>query len=308
MPTGVDTPVVTVTTPCIHRQRANSTCISMRWISASCRFRPRLDTCGVVCFVFSFQRALVAPGRVPVHDWVGASGRPPSGRLVPRSGACQCRTQQRKETTQTRAVGARSTATSLRVRVVSCISPIFTHNEHPSCGLSDTRTLASDSPPRASRYGVVRARPGAPRPVPTGRDRAGRAPTNRLSSASSDSSDKDRERIGRAIYPRRPSLSAHLCRSPPAQRSARTRRVRPSNPRSCQAPLRRSSHGGSRSAPSRAALLTFFMAASSWACPLDRALCGRPAASVAEQRSDDWSTLLTAHFNSVWIRQREFAS
>ena len=49
--------------------------------------------------------------------------------------------------------------------------------------------------------------------------------------------------------------------------------------------LRRSSHFGSRSAPSRAALLARLMAESSWAFPLDRALCGRPAASVAERRS-----------------------
>ena len=72
--------------------------------------------------------------------------------------------------------------------------------------------------------------------------------------------------------------------------------------------LRRSSHFGSRSAPSRAALLAWLTAASSWAFPLDRALCGRPAASVAERTLRDRSTLLTAHINSVWIRQREFAS
>ena len=49
--------------------------------------------------------------------------------------------------------------------------------------------------------------------------------------------------------------------------------------------LRRSSHFGSRSAPSRAALLAWLMAESSWAFPLDRALCGRPTASVAERCS-----------------------
>jgi hypothetical protein len=50
--------------------------------------------------------------------------------------------------------------------------------------------------------------------------------------------------------------------------------------------LRRSSHFGSRSAPSRAALLAWLKPASSWAFPLDRALCGRPAASVAERSSE----------------------
>jgi hypothetical protein len=68
--------------------------------------------------------------------------------------------------------------------------------------------LASDSPPRASRYGVVR-------------DRTRRAPTNRrVARASSDSSDKDRVRIGRAIYPRRPSLSARSARSAHPPRGA----------------------------------------------------------------------------------------
>ena len=57
------------------------------------------------------------------------------------------------------------------------------------------------------------------------------------------------------------------------------------NARSRAWSLRRSFQFGSRSAPSRAALLAWFSAASFWAFPLDRALCCCPAASVAERTS-----------------------
>ena len=68
------------------------------------------------------------------------------------------------------------------------------------------------------------------------------------------------------------------------RRAARSRETRQPSPVSGS--LRRSSHFGSRSAPSRAALLAWLTVASSWAFPLDRALCGRPAASVAERSSE----------------------
>ena len=152
--------------------------------------------------------------------------------------------------------------------------------------------------------------PGAPRPAATGRDRAGHAPTNRrVARANSDSSDQNRERVGRAIYPRRPSLSAHFARSahPPSGAPERAASAHP-----IRVPAKRRS----------AALLILAAAARrqgphcfrrSWRrprglSPLTARFAGCPAASVAEQRSDDWSTLLTAHINSVWIRQREFAS
>ena len=95
--------------------------------------------------------------------------------------------------------------------------------------------------------------------------------------------------------PPRASVIASRVPRPGAPRPAETGRDRPGAPRvpatktrqPSPAPgsLRRSSHFGSRSAPSRAALLAWLMAASSWAFPLDRALCGRPAASVAERSS-----------------------
>jgi hypothetical protein len=100
--------------------------------------------------------------------------------------------------------------------------PIFTHNEHPSCGLSDT-SLRSRPIVLLGRHVMASSvtGPGAPRPAATGRDRAGRAPTNRrVARASSDSSEKDRVRIGRAIYPRRPSLSAHFARGAHPPRGA----------------------------------------------------------------------------------------
>ena len=86
-------------------------------------------------------------------------------------------------------------------------------------------------------------------------------------------------------------------------------RPRAENPEPSPAPgsLRRSSHFGSRSAPSRAALLAWLKAASSWAFPLDCALCRLPSRERRGAMLRDRSTLLTAHFNCVWIRQRSFA-
>ena len=55
-------------------------------------------------------------------------------------------------------------------------------------------------------------------------------------------------------------------------------------------------------------MLAWLAAKSSWAFPLDRALCGRPRRERRGANLRDRSTLLTAHINSVWIRQREFAN
>lgn len=123
-----------------------------------------------------------------------------------------------------------------------------THNEHPCPGYRTLRSaclpagrLASDSPPRASRYRVVRGR-------------ARRAATGRV----------------------RPRPSA-LC---PGMRAlhVRARCLRSGS-------LRRSSHCGSRSAPSRVAAPAQHGRSSRSAFPLDRALCGRRVASVAERTS-----------------------
>ena len=159
--------------------------------------------CFFVCFVFPSVR-WAPPCRVHEHDYVGASGRPPSVRPVPRSRACQFRTHQRKETTQ------RSAAEYRR--------PAFTFGSFPA----DARVHASSVPDPA--------RPDPPRQAAT----------------------------------------AHGAPRVPA---TETRQPSP-----ISGSLRRSSHFGSRSAPSRAALLAWLMAASWWAFPLDRALCGRPAA------------------------------
>ena len=170
--------------------------------------------------------------------------------------------------------------------------------------------LASDSPPRASRYGVVRDRT---RRAPTRRDR----PRPRWARPDKPPSgpcqfrligQRPRTHRARNLSPAPRSIRSFRPQRPPAQRSARTRRAGTSNPRSCQASLRRSSHGGSRSAPSRAALLARLTSAFADACPLDRALCRLPCRERRGAALRDWSTLLTAHINSVWIRQREFAS
>ena len=157
---------------------------------------------------------------------------------VPRSGACQFRTHQRKETTQ--AVGRGVPQAVFYVRVVSCRCTCSRITNTRVTGYRTLAALASDSPPRASVIASRVPRPGAPRPAATGRDRLG--------------------------APRVPATETR-------------------QPSPVPGSLRRSSHFGSRSAPSRAALLAWLMAASSRAFPLDRALCGRPAASVAERSS-----------------------
>ena len=192
--------------------------------------------CFFVCFVFPSVR-WAPPCRVHEHDYVGASGRPPSVRPVPRSRACQFRTHQRKETTQRSAAEYRSRLLGLG-RFLQM--HVFTHNEHRVTGYRTLAALASDSPPRASV--IASSVPDPARPDPP-----------------------------------RQAATAHGAPRVPA---TETRQPSP-----ISGSLRRSSHFGSRSAPSRAALLAWLMAASWWAFPLDRALCGRPAASVAERSS-----------------------
>ena len=213
MPTPIPTPLVTVTTPCIHRQRAISADSSIRWICASYRFRPRLDTCGVVCFVFSSVR------------WPRRAACPFLTGLVPRDGLLASGQSLVRVRASSVLISGRKRPR--RVRSVRGVPrPPFAPGTFPayppSSRITNTlragyRTLASSRPIVLLGRHVMASSvpgPGAPRPAATGRDRAGRAPTNRRAArASSDSSDKDRERIGRAIYPRRPGLSAHFGRS-----------------------------------------------------------------------------------------------
>jgi len=170
---------------------------------------------------------------------VGASGRPPSVRpSLVRARARSVLISGRKRPSGR----PRSTAGRLLRSGRFLQMHVFTHNEHPSCGLSDTslrsRPIVLLGRPLLRRRCQDPARPDPPK-------------TNR-------------NRMRRAVRPR-----------------AETRQPSPA-----PGSLRRSSHFGSRSAPSRAALLAWLMAASFWAFPLDRALCGRPAASVAERRSE----------------------
>ena len=170
---------------------------------------------------------------------VGASGRPPSVRpSLVRARASSVLISGRKRPSGR----PRSTAGRLLRPGRFLQMHVLTHNEHPSCGLSDT-SLRSRPIVLLGRHVMASPvpRPGAPDPPKT-----------------------NRNRMRRAVRPR-----------------AETRQPSP-GPGS----LRRSFHFGSRSAPSRAALLAWLMAASFWAFPLDRALCGRPAASVAERTSE----------------------
>ena len=179
------------------------------------QFRPRLDTCGVVCFVFFILSSVRWPLRAacPFMTLVPRDGLLASGQSLVRVRASSVLISGRKRPRRVRS--ARGVP---RPPFASGSFPAYL----PSSRITNTlragyRTLASSRPIVLLGRHVMASSvtgPGAPRPAATGRDRAGRAPTNRrVAHASSDLSDKDRERIGRAIYPRRPSLSAHFTRS-----------------------------------------------------------------------------------------------
>ena len=81
----------------------------------------------------------------------------------------------------------RRSASRLSIRVVSCISPIFTHNEHRVTGYRTLAALASDSPPRRPllrRECQDPARPDPPRQAATALD-APRVPATRTPPAES---------------------------------------------------------------------------------------------------------------------------
>ena len=117
----------------------------------------------LVCLLCSFQHALAAPCRVHVHDcWVPrdgllASGRPSFGRVpVPYSISGRKRPNGRP----------RSTAGRLLRPGRFLQMHVLTHNEHPSCGLSDT-SLRSRPIVLLGRHVMASPvpRPGAPRPA-----------------------------------------------------------------------------------------------------------------------------------------------
>ena len=168
MPTGVPTPVVTVTTPCIHRHRANSADISMRsdFALLADSGRDYIPVGLFVLFLSSVRwplRAACTFMTVLVPRDCRPKGRSPSFARVPVP----------YSSAEGNDPGGRQAV--YYIRVVSCRCTCSRITNTRVTGYRTLAALASDSPPRASVIASRVPRPGAPRPAETGRDRLRRA-------------------------------------------------------------------------------------------------------------------------------------